>query len=90
MEELAFRQVHLDFHTSGEIPGVGDEFDPDEFVAVLREAHVNSITCFAKDHHGYSFYPTQVGVQHPSLARDLLGEQVEAGHRAGIRVPAYI
>lgn len=90
MDELAFRQVHLDFHTSGEIPGVGDDFDPREFVDVLTAAHVNSVTCFAKCHHGYSYYPTEVGVVHPHLKRDLLGEQVEACHAAGIRVPAYI
>ncbi len=90
MDELAFRQVHLDFHTSGEIPAVGADFDTGEFVAVLREARVNSITCFAKCHHGYSYYPTEVGERHPSLTRDLLGEQVAACHRAGIRVPAYM
>src|SRR5262245_51119566 len=90
MEELAFRQVHLDFHTSGEIPGVGEAFDPDAFVATLQAARVNSITCFAKCHHGWSYYPTAVGVRHPHLERDLLGEQVEACHRAGIRVPAYL
>ncbi|MGH2350708.1 MAG: alpha-amylase family protein [Chloroflexota bacterium] len=90
MEELAFRQIHLDFHTSGEIPGVADDFDASEFVEVLREARVNSVTCFAKCHHGYSYYPTQIGVRHPQLKRDLLGEQVEACHRAGIRVPAYL
>jgi hypothetical protein len=90
MEELAFRQVHLDFHTSGEIPGVGEAFDPDAFVATLQAAGVNSITCFAKCHHGLSYYPTEVGVRHPHLERDLLGEQVEACHRAGIRVPAYL
>jgi hypothetical protein len=90
MDELAFRQVHLDFHTSGEIPDVGADFDADAFVAVLREARVNSITCFAKCHHGYAYYPTEVGVRHPHLTRDLLGEQVEACHRAGIRVPAYM
>src|SRR5438034_761106 len=63
MEELAFRQVHLDFHTSGEIPGVGEAFDPDAFVATLQAAGVNSITCFAKCHHGLSYYPTEVGVR---------------------------
>ena len=36
MDELAFRQVHLDFHTSGEIPGVGADFDPQAFVATLQ------------------------------------------------------
>ncbi len=85
-----FRQVHLVFHTSGEIPGVGQDFDADAFVGLLREARVNSVTCFAKCHHGFSYYPTNVGVPHPHLQRDLLGEQVEACHRAGIRVPAYI
>lgn len=90
MEELAFRQVHLDFHTSGLIPDVGARFDAHAFVDALRRAHVNSVTCFAKCHHGYSYYPTRVGVRHPTLKRDLLGEQVEACHRAGIRVPAYI
>jgi hypothetical protein len=90
MDELAFRQVHLDFHTSGDIPDVGADFDPQEFVATLQRARVNSVTCFAKCHHGYSYYPTAVGVTHPHLSRDLLGEQVEACKRAGIRVPAYV
>ena len=73
MDELAFRQVHLDFHTSGDIAGVGDDFDAREFVEILRDARVNSVTCFAKCHHGYSDYPTKVGVVHPHLHRDLLG-----------------
>src|SRR5919108_1009705 len=90
MEELAFRQLHLDFHTSADVPGVGEDFDAGEFVACLREARVNSVTCFAKCHHGYSYYPTKVGVVHPHLKRDLLGEQIEACHRADIRVPAYV
>ena len=66
MDELAFRQVHLDFHTSGDIPDVGADFDPQEFVATLQRARVNSVTCFAKCHHGYSYYPTDVGVPHPA------------------------
>ena len=90
VDELAFRQVHLDFHTSGEIADVGADFDAKAFVETLKAARVNSITCFAKCHHGYSYYPTEVGVRHPTLKRDLLGEQVEACHAAGIKVPAYI
>ena len=86
---LPFRQVHLDFHTSPFIPEVGADFDPEEFVATLRSAHVNSVTVFAKCHHGYSYYPTKVGTPHPYLKRDLLGEMIEAGHKAGMRVPVY-
>src|SRR5689334_11603567 len=87
---LASRQVHLDFHTSPHIPDVGADFDPQAFVATLRAAHVNSVTVFAKCHHGYSYYPTQIGTPHPHLRRlDLLGEMIAACHAAGIRAPIY-
>ncbi len=87
---LPFRQVHLDFHTSPLIEGIGARFDPEEFARTLRDAHIDSVTCFATCHHGLSYYPTKVGTRHPHLKRDLLGEQVEVCHRYGIRVPAYI
>lgn len=35
-------------------------------------------------------HPTAVGTVHPHLHRDLLGEQIEAAHLVGIKVPAYI
>ncbi|MGH2460662.1 MAG: alpha-amylase family protein [Chloroflexota bacterium] len=88
--DLAPRQVHLDYHNSPLIPDVGRDFDADEFASTLAEARITSVTCFAKCHHGMSYYPTKVGVRHPGLRRDLLGEQVEACHRRGIRVPAYL
>ncbi|MEO8614736.1 MAG: alpha-L-fucosidase [Luteolibacter sp.] len=87
------RQIHLDFHTSQHIPGVGADFDAKEFAATLKRAHVNSVTTFAKCHHGYTYYPTKVGTIHPELlptGRDLLGEQIEALHREGIRCPIYL
>jgi len=43
--DLRFRQVHLDFHTSEEIRGIGAEFDPEVFASTLEKASVNSITC---------------------------------------------
>ncbi len=89
MPPLPFRQVHLDFHTSPAIPDIGVDFDPDEFVATLKAAHVNSVTVFAKCHHGYSYYPTKIGTVHPGLKRDLLGEMIDALHKAGIRAPVY-
>jgi alpha-L-fucosidase len=87
---IRFRQIHMDFHTSPEIPDVGADFDGAEFAQTLKQANVDSVTCFAKCHHGMSYYPTEVGVVHPHLKRDLLGEQIEACHRAGINVPVYI
>src|SRR5688572_32170472 len=89
MSSLPFRQVHLDFHTSPHIPEVGANFEPEAFVKTLKLGHVSSDLVFAKCHHGYSYYPTEVGTPHPHLKRDLLGEMIEAGHRAGLRVPVY-
>ena len=84
------RQVHLDFHTSPFIPDVGSEFDAAEFARTFKRASVNSVTVFAKCHHGQCYYPAKIGVPHPALnGRDLLGEQIEALHREGIRCPIY-
>lgn len=88
--EFPMRQVHLDFHTSPDIPDVGADWDADLFIHTLTEARVNSITVFAKCHHGMNYYPTKIGPVHPALKFDLLGEQVEACHRAGIRCPIYV
>lgn len=87
---VALRQVHLDFHTSPFIPDVGVEFNAATFAATFKAAHVNSVTVFAKCHHGQCYYPTKTGTPHPALdGRDLLGEQIEALHREGIRCPIY-
>src|SRR5262249_30427214 len=88
--EIPFRQIHIDFHTSPAIPDVGAEFDPKAFASTLKRAHVNSATVFAKCHHGLCYYPTRVGVRHPALKRDLLGEMIEALHQEGIRAPIYV
>jgi len=85
--DLPLRQVHLDFHTSPLIPGIAKDFDPDAFARTLRDAHISSITYFAVCHHGLSYYPTKIGTMHPHLTRDLLGEQIEACYRHGLRAP---
>ncbi|MEM4290056.1 MAG: alpha-L-fucosidase [Nitrososphaerota archaeon] len=87
--EDSYRQVHLDFHTSPLIPDVAADFNPEEFADTLSRAFVNSVTVFAKCHHGMSYYDTRIGVKHPSLRIDLLREMVDACHRRGIRVAAY-
>jgi len=84
------RHVHLDFHTSPFIPDVGVDFDADAFAATMQAAHVNNVNVFGKCHHGQCYYPTETGVSHPAIGdRDLLGEQIEALHKVGIRAPIY-
>ena len=88
---MRMRQIHLDFHTSEQITGIGSRFDPDEFADTLDEARVNSITCFARGHHGWIYYDSVAHPErmHPQLERNLLVEQIEACHARGIRVPVY-
>lgn len=87
------REVHLDFHTSGDIPAIADKFDAAAFVRTMQEARVNSATVFARCHHGWLYYDSKVFPQlvHPNLKnRNLLVEQVRALHAAGIKAPVYI
>ena len=88
---LPMRQIHLDFHTSEHIAGIGADFDADEFADTLFAAGVNSITCFARGHHGWIYYDSAAHPQniHPHLERNLLKEQIEACHARGIRAPIY-
>ncbi len=88
--ELRFRQVHLDFHTSEHVPGVGSEFDPERFVATLKAAHVDSVTLFSRCHHGWIYHDTRFPNRHPNLTCNLLAEQIRACHAADIRCPIYI
>ncbi len=87
---LPYRQVHLDFHTSECIGGIGSRFSKQQFIAALKEGHVNSISVFSKCHHGWAYHPTKVNKQHPNLDFDLLGAQLEACEEAGIRTEVYI
>ncbi len=92
MTNLRFRQIHLDFHTSEEIPGIGSAFDANEFADTLAEANVNSVTCFSRCHHGWIYHETAKFPErkHPHLTCNLLAEQIEACHARGIRVPIYV
>ena len=92
MTDLRFRQIHLDFHTSEDIPGIGSEFDAHEFADTLAAAHVNSVTCFSRCHHGWIYHDTQRFPErrHPHLTCNLLADQIAACHARDIRVPIYI
>lgn len=86
---LPFRQIHLDFHTSPHIDGIGERFDGQKFVETLKRARVNSINLFAKCHHGMYYYPTKIGTMHPNLRFDLFGEQLRVCRENDIRALAY-
>lgn len=87
---LRFRQVHLDFHTSEDVPDIGKHFDKKQFQAALQIGCVDSINVFSKCHHGWSYHPTKVGKMHPNLDFDLFQAQLDACHEIDVKMPGYI
>ena len=87
---MNFRQVHLDFHTSEKIPGIGSRFSKKQFQTALKTGHVNSITVFSKCHHGWAYHPSKANEMHPHLDFDLLQAQIEAAHEIGVKTPVYL
>lgn len=90
LKALPFRQVHLDFHTSPHIAGLGEKFDKAKWQDTLLAASVNSVTLFSKCHHGWSYHPTKVGKIHPHLKFDLLRAQFDACKEVNIAAPIYL
>ncbi|TLS49167.1 beta-galactosidase [Paenibacillus antri] len=87
---MRFRQVHLDFHTSEAIRGIGTRFSKQQFQSMLRKGHVDSITVFSKCHHGWAYHPSEANETHPELDFDLLGAMIEAAHEIGVNTPVYL
>jgi len=84
-----WRKVHLDFHNSKHIPKIGSKFNGEDWGNRLVSGNVDSIVVFAKDMHGYFYYPSKFGPVHPGLSFDLLGAQVKACRERNIAVYAY-
>ena len=84
------KQIHLDFHTSPDIKDIGKNFSKENFQAALKAGNAESITIFAKCHHGVCYYPTEVGTMHPHLDFDLTGAMLDAAHEIGVKAPIYI
>lgn len=90
MSELPYRQVHLDFHTSEHIKNIGSMFDKEQFKRCLKKGHLNSITLFAKCHHGWAYFPSETNEMHPGLHFDLLSAMIDACREAGVASQLYI
>lgn len=90
MNQLRFRQIHLDFHTSECIEGIGTQFDKAQFQHALQLGHVDSITVFSKCHHGWAYHDSTANVRHPHLQFDLLRQMTDAAHEIGVNTPIYI
>lgn len=84
------RALHIDFHT---MPGIHDfnrDWDAGLFARQLKEAQIDYINAFARCNIGFAYYPTKVGLPYPNMKGDMFGDLLEACHREGIGVSAYV
>jgi len=82
--------IHLDFHTSELIQGVGAKFDTEDFKKQLKTAGIDSITLFAKCHHGCFYYEDTAFFKHPYMVGSLLDKQVQACKEIGVSSKIYL
>lgn len=87
---MKFRQVHLDFHTSEIINNIGSHFSKEQFQSSLKLGCVDSITLFAKCHHGWAYHHSDANEMHPNLEFDLLGSMIHAAHEINVNTPVYL
>ncbi|WP_157454804.1 alpha-amylase family protein [Carnobacterium maltaromaticum] len=90
MDQLATRQIHLDFHTPNLPFQLGKQFNKKEFQQTLVEAAVNSVTLTGRCHHGHIYYDTKMPARHPQMQGDFLVQQIDACHEIGIKAPVYL
>jgi len=84
-----YRELHLDAHF-GQVQAPYESFDAERSAQTLKDAGFQMVSLFATCGAGYSYYPTDIGVPHPSLKRDFTGEFTASLKKRGVRVLAYV
>lgn len=69
---------------------VGANPDIEKLADATLKFGIKECIVFGKDHTGFCFYPTKIGVPHPKLQIDLTGQMTKALHSRGIRVLSYL
>ncbi len=69
-----------------------ENFDPDEWVSLAKNAGMEYICVTTKHHDGFCLFDTQTtdfNIMNTPFGRDLLAELADACHRGGIRLSLY-
>lgn len=88
-ELLGYKRMILDYHFSAFLPETLADANPDEIVAAMVSAGIDSLVLFPKDHWGYIYSDGRIGPHHPGVPGDLFGRVLEGLRQQGIRVMAY-
>lgn len=82
------RMLHLDSHFSG-FKNIYKNFDAGAAAQMYTDAGFQMVSYFAKCWGGYSYYPTKIGIVHPTMSGDFTGEMTAALKKKRIRRIVY-
>jgi hypothetical protein len=82
--------LFFDFHTMPANPDVGKGFDSEATADWFVECGADFVVFAARCNLGNAYYPTELGLPHPSMEGDLYGDLVAACHARGIAMSAYM
>jgi len=86
----AYRRNVIDMHISDWSEQFLSDFNPENYVEMLRLSQVKSAVICAQSHVGLSNFPTKVGRMHNGMkSKDHLRRVVELCHESGIGVQLY-
>ncbi len=80
--------VGIDFHWHS-WEEAGRNFDAAEFKKRMEALDTRFVYITAKCANGWSYYPTEIGIQHPRLENDFLGQRITILKELGYTIIAY-
>jgi putative glycosyl hydrolase-like family 6 (GHL6) protein len=87
---MAYRRNVIDMHITDWNEKLLSEFNPENYVEMLRLSQVKSAVACAQSHVGLSNFPTKVGRIHNGMkSKDHLRRVIELCHKSGIGVQLY-
>ncbi|MBF0297343.1 MAG: beta-galactosidase trimerization domain-containing protein [Oligoflexia bacterium] len=70
-----FRGYLIDHHSPDPPTITFDKLNTEEYLLFFKEAHINNLMLYCKDHWGVTYYDTKIGKRHPGLRdRDWIKE----------------
>jgi len=86
----SYRRNLVDMHIEDWDEQFLSQFNPKNYVEMLKLANVKSAMIYANSHVGYCYWPTKTGHMHRGVkGRDVLGEISDLCHKKGIDVILY-
>jgi len=84
-----FRGYLIDHHSPDHPIVTLDKLDPEEYRRFFKEANINNLMLYCKDHWGVTYYDTKVGKRHPGLKQDWIASLLPVLREMNIEFNAY-